>query len=83
MHLDSIKKAFRLVMAIVKFTLMPFGLTNALATFQAVVNTVLTPCLDRFVLVYLDDILVYSKTLSEHVQHMKPVLQHWHALLEL
>lgn len=54
---------------------MPFGLTNATATFQAYINNVLRKYLDVFVVVYLDDILVYSKTLEEHVQHVRKVLQ--------
>ena len=46
---------------------MPFGLTNALATWQAFINNVLREYLDVFVVVYLDDILVYLQTLEEHV----------------
>jgi hypothetical protein len=53
---------------------MPFGLTNALATFQAYINNVLRKYLDVFVVVYLDDILVYSKTYKEHVQHVRLIL---------
>jgi hypothetical protein len=53
---------------------MPFGLTNAPATFQAYINNVLRKYLDVFVVVYLDDILVYSKTYEEHVQHMRLIL---------
>jgi hypothetical protein len=53
---------------------MPFGLTNALATFQAYINNVLRKYLDVFVVVYLDDILVYSKTYEEHVQHVRLIL---------
>jgi hypothetical protein len=53
---------------------MLFGLTNALATFQAYINNVLRKYLDVFVVVYLDDILVYSKTYEEHVQHMRLIL---------
>lgn len=54
---------------------MPFGLTNASATFQAYINNVLRKYLDVFVVVYLDDILVYSKTYEDHVQHVRKVLQ--------
>ena len=54
---------------------MPFGLTNAPATFQALINDILREYLDRFVVAYLDDILIYSKTRKEHVQHVSTVLE--------
>jgi hypothetical protein len=54
---------------------MPFGLTNAPATFQAYINNVLRKYLDVFVVVYLDDILVYSKTYDDHVRDVRKVLQ--------
>lgn len=54
---------------------MPFGLTNAPTVFQALVNDVLQDFLDRFVFVYLDDILVYSKNIREHVPQVRAVLQ--------
>ncbi len=54
---------------------MPFDLINASVTFQTFVNNVLRRYLNQFVIVYLDDILVYSKTKKEHVQHVKKVLQ--------
>ncbi len=52
---------------------MPFGLTNAPGTFQRVMNNVFLKLLDKGVLVYLDDILIYSRTKDEHVQLLKEV----------
>ena len=49
---------------------MPFGLTNALALFMTLMDTVLRPYLGEFVVVFLDDILVYSKTRKEHTEHL-------------
>ena len=54
---------------------MPFGLTNAPAAFIDLMNRVFHPYLDRFVVVFIDDILVYSKDTQEHEQHLKIVLQ--------
>ena len=53
---------------------MPFGLTNAPASFQALVNEVFSDLLDSFVAIYLDDIMIYSKTLEEHQIHVRTVL---------
>lgn len=58
-----------------EFMVMPFGLTNAPATFCTLMNGIFRQFLDKFVVIYLDDIVVYSKTLSEHTQHVRTVLQ--------
>ncbi|GBG61978.1 hypothetical protein CBR_g26141 [Chara braunii] len=58
-----------------KWLVMPVGLTNAPATFQAAMTTEFRHMLDRYVLIYLDDILVYSRSLDEHVEHLRTVLE--------
>ena len=53
---------------------MPFGLTNAPATFQRFMNDVLKSVIKKFALVYLDDVIIYSKTLDQHITHIEKVL---------
>ncbi len=53
---------------------MPFGLCNAPATFQRLLNNIIRPLLDDFVVIYLDDVLIYSKSLKEHKEHVHKVL---------
>lgn len=72
---DEAKTAFKTHQGHYQFKVMPFGLCNAPATFQCVMNVVLEPCLRRSVLVFMDDILVYSTSMEQHVEHLSEVLQ--------
>ena len=69
------KTAFRTRFGLYEYLVIPFGLTNALATFQVYINNVLQKYLDVFVVVYLDDILVYLKTYDNHVRDIRKILQ--------
>ena len=57
-----------------EWVVMPFGLSNAPSTFQRLMNQTFFDLLDRFVVVYLDDILVFSESLSDHLTHLQIVL---------
>nr|GFA87542.1 putative reverse transcriptase domain-containing protein [Tanacetum cinerariifolium] len=58
-----------------EFQVMPFGLTNAPAVFMDLMNRVCKPYLDKFVIVFIDDILIYSKDEKEHEEHLKEILE--------
>ena len=72
---DVSKATFRTRYGHYEFLVMPFGLTNALAAFMDLMNKVFSPYLDKFVIVFIDDILVYSGSPEEHAEHLQTVLQ--------
>ncbi|GJS97711.1 putative reverse transcriptase domain-containing protein [Tanacetum coccineum] len=73
-HEDDIPKTtFRTRYGHFEFTVMPFGLTNALSIFMYLMNRVCRSYLDKFVIVFIDDILIYSKIQEEHVEHLREV----------
>ena len=81
-RLENVQKTtFKTRWGLFEYLVMPFGLTNAPAQFMNMMNDLLGDYLDRFVLIFLDDILVYSANVKEHAKHLEKVLQvlmkHW------
>jgi hypothetical protein len=74
-HQDINKTAFRTRYGHYEFVVIPFRLTNALATFMCLMNSIFSQYLDKFIVVFIDDILVYSKTKEEHDEHLRIALQ--------
>jgi hypothetical protein len=72
---DIPKTTFITKYGLYEYTIMSFGLTNALAFFMNLMNSAFMDYLDKFVVVFIDDILIYSQSEEEHVDHLKMVLQ--------
>ena len=72
---DIPKTAFTTRYGLYEYTVMSFGLTNAPAFFMHMMNKVFMDFLDKFVVVFIDDILIYSKSNEEHAKHLRAVLQ--------
>ena len=72
---DKEKTAFITHRGLYEFNVMPFGLCNAPSTFQRLMNYVLQDYIGKFLAIYLDDIIIYSKTFEQHIDHINSILK--------
>lgn len=72
---DVQKTTFRNRYGHYEFLAIPFGLTNAPGVFESLINTIFAPCLDQFIVVFIDDVLVHSKSKDDHAQQLRASLQ--------
>ena len=72
---DIPKATFKTRWGLYEFLVVPFGVTNAPTQFMNMMNDIFSNFLDRFVVAFLDDLLIYSRTLEDHVEHLCRVLQ--------
>src|SRR6266496_2345538 len=72
---DKPKMAFTCYLGLYEFNVMPFRLKNASLTFQRLMNKVLREYIDELVIVYIDDLLIHSKTFEEHIEYIRKVFE--------
>jgi hypothetical protein len=75
---EKYKTAFQTHHSHFEYKVMPYGVTIGPATFQGVMNDILAPMLRKYVLVFVDDIWIYSQTLQQHAQHLEAILEVLH-----